>query len=493
MPPFFDTNTTHTFLEVGQHTELVTAPVPPAMEPVVFILCVVFGSLLGCIMLGVMVYYTRRYMERRRRAREERLHRDASFLVGAPSTYRASAPLTTPSHLRRSRRPSARRTRIVSTQRLAIPSLELGSVFRIDPATMRRGSSATSIPGLPSDTPPMPERTLPPKFASGHRQSLFSNGSTLVGPASPPTFDKHVTLRVANPPPITSPHAPTINVQLQKPNPVYRVSPSPSREHLVTSTDSLASTPPLSPEATSHSHQGAFMTPAPTDVITPVASVRAMRETLGKQSMSSIASSHRQQQQRVEQFEPSPYLAGLDYTPFVLPAVQEQDSPPLGAPPLNRCRSADEVLRGSGSAGTPVTLSHFPFRFSHTGGASSPGVSSIRSTSGGGPSPPSAFKPQRHASGRLNNKASAWTLPNSTPPLKLKIRHAASDEIIAVAFAPHTITYAAVCDAVRTRLGFKPRRVLRDDHVQISDDNGLWTWLDEQYTKGHTRLMLQVE
>ncbi|QRW02004.1 hypothetical protein RhiLY_01001 [Ceratobasidium sp. AG-Ba] len=457
MPPFFDTNTTHTFLEVGQHTELVTAPVPPAMEPVVFI-CVVFGSLLGCIMLGVMVYYTRRYMERRRRAREERLHRDASFLVGAPSTYRASAPLTTPSHLRRSRRPSARRTRI----RLSDRSCDYAP-----------GLERHIHPRLPSDTPPMPERTLPPKFASGHRQSLFSNGSTLVGPASPPTFDKHVTLR--------------------KPNPVYRVSPSPSREHLVTSTDSLASTPPLSPEATSHSHQGAFMTPAPTDVITPVASVRAMRETLGKQSMSSIASSHRQQQQRVEQFEPSPYLAGLDYTPFVLPAVQEQDSPPLGAPPLNRCRSADEVLRGSGSAGTPVTLSHFPFRFSHTGGASSPGVSSIRSTSGGGPSPPSAFKPQRHASGRLNNKASAWTLPNSTPPLKLKIRHAASDEIIAVAFAPHTITYAAVCDAVRTRLGFKPRRVLRDDHVQISDDNGLWTWLDEQYTKGHTRLMLQVE
>lgn len=223
-----------------------------------------------------------------------------------------------------------------------------------------------------------------------------------------------------------------------------------------------------------------------------------MHKPLSKQSMSSIASSQRQQQQqqpqqRVEQFEPSPYLAGLDYTPFVLPAVQERQEPTSPPPPLNRCRSADEVLRGRGSIGTPVTLSHFPFRFSHTGGASSPGMTSVRSGSGGAPSPPSAFKPQRHGLGYSNNNPSAWTLPHSTPPLKLKIRHAASDQIIAIAFPQHTVTYAAVCDAVRTRLGFKPRRVLRDDNVQISDDNDLWSWLDEQYTKGRTRLMLQVE
>lgn len=482
MSPFVPnarTNATHTLLDVDQYAEQPTASAPTTMQRTVFILCIVFGSLLGCVLIGTVGYYTRRYIHRRQLDKEERLRRDASFLVGAPSTYRASAPLTTPAFARRSRRPSARPRppRATSINRLAIPSLELGSVFRIDPASMRRASSATTVAPIHEDSPPMPERPLPPRVTSPRRQPLSSNDPIRVGQSSPPAFDRyHVPLRTINPP-LTSLHAPTITTQLQKPNPVYRASPSPSRERLVGSTasaDSLASTPPLSPEATSHSQRGTPMTTGPAHVITPVPSIQAMRKTLSKQSMSS-----------------------LEYTPFVLPAVQEQD-PRLPRPPsppvLNRARSADEVLRGSRGVGTPVTLSHFPFRFSHTGNASSPGLASVRSGSGGGrQSPPSAFMPQRHGGPGLNTKASAWTLPHTAPPLKLKIRHVASDEIIAIAFAPHTITFAAVCDAVRTRLGFRPRRVLRDDNVQISDDDGLWSWMDEQYTKGHTRLMLQVE
>jgi hypothetical protein len=213
--------------------------------------------------------------------------------------------------------------------------------------------------------------------------------------------------------------------------------------------------------------------------------------------MSSYASSPRM---AVECFEPSPYLAGLDCTPFVPPPSQAHLSSSLG-----RCRSADEVLHGT--VGTPVTLSHFPFRFSHTG-ASSPGLSSVGfgspvpSSNIGIHSPAATHSflnvptTQRHGLGFLSND-SKWTLPQSTPSLKLKIRHTASDEIIAIAFAPQAINFQAVCDAVRARLDFQPQRVWSDDgeskHVEIVDDVSLWSWLDEQYTKGHTRLILQVE
>ncbi|KAG8693388.1 hypothetical protein FRC09_010542 [Ceratobasidium sp. 395] len=353
---------------------------------------------------------------------------------------------------------------------------------------------------MPSQSLPSPVAIPSPKAASPHHRSLFSNGSTLVGPTSP--RDKYdMPLRVMNPPPLTSPN--TNITQVQNPNPVYRKSPSPSLERLVRSTasaDSLASTPPLSPEATSHSQRGVFVLSTPmTDVITPAASI--VHKTLSKQSMSSLASSQRTTGKVAEQFEPSPspYLAGLDYTPFVLPTVQES-SPPKSSPPLNRYHSADEVLHAPRS-GTPVTLSHFPFRFSHKDTSSSRRPSARLSP------PPKPHSPnpavahssmsssQRHVGhGYVNNNGTALTLPHSLPSVKLKIRHAASDEIIAIAFAPHTINFRAVRDAIRSRLDFQPRRIWSaNSNVEITDDTSLWNWLDDQYTKGHTRLILQAE
>jgi len=455
-------------------------------QRVVFILCVVFGSLLVCALAATAIYLTRRWMRKRQQARAMALHRDASFLAGTPSVMGTllgtGAPLTTPAQAKRARRG---RTRTTSgpLSRLALPSPELGSVFRLD-STLLRSSSTATTPAMPTE--PLPSEPMPAlKHTSPRNQPLFSNGSTLVG--SPP-FDKYdMPLRVMNPLPLTSPN--TNITQLQKPN--------PSRERLMRTTasaDSLASTPPLSPEATSHPRQGTFtLTSLTTGPRTPAPSV--VHKTLSKQSMSSSTSSQRTG--KAVEVE-SPYLTGLDYTPFVLPTVQESSPPP----PLGRCRSADEVLHAP--VGTPVTLSHFPFRFSHKA-TSSPSIPSA----GLPPAPSSNFEAQnpaaahsspnvpssqRRGPGLMNNNGGAWTLPHSMSSIKLKIRHAASDEIIAIAFAPHMVNFRAVCDAIRTRLGFRPRRIWSDDgNVEIIDDTSLWSWLDEQYTRGHTRLILQAE
>ncbi|KAG9125912.1 hypothetical protein FRC07_005653 [Ceratobasidium sp. 392] len=444
--------------------------------------------------LSVAFWYIRRRMRKREEAKILALHRDASFMAGTPSVIGPGANFTALAHPKRVRRASARRTRTRSSMpRPSIPSLELGSVFRLD-ATLPRSNGSTparSAQSLPS--PVMPS----PKLPSPHQRSLFSNGSTLVGPSSP--RDKYnVPPRVMNPPPLTSPNTNTTQTQN------YRKSPSPSRERLVRpapSVDSLASTPPLSPDPTSRSQHGIFVLSTPmTDVITPGTNV--VHKTLSKQSMSSLASSQRTGK-GVEQFEPSPYLvgSGLDYTPFSLPTVQES-SPPPTAPLLGRYHSADDVVRPQPS-GTPVTLSHFPFRFSHSG-TSSPRRPSVRLS----PPPPSHLGAQHPVSVQPsvrgsqqspprkanNNSGNTRTLPHSMPAVKLKIRHAASDEIIAIAFAPHTINFRAVRDAIRTRLNLQPRRIWSaNSNLEITDDTSLWSWLDEQYTKGHTRLILQAE
>ncbi|CCO28230.1 hypothetical protein BN14_02223 [Rhizoctonia solani AG-1 IB] len=94
----------------------------------------------------------------------------------------------------------------------------------------------------------------------------------------------------------------------------------------------------------------------------------------------------------------------------------------------------------------------------------------------------------------LNQSRSRQSLPgHSTPALKLKIQHSVSDEIIALAFAPQTINFKAVSDAVHGRLGLRPQRIWSDEGLEITSDSSLLAWLDEQYTKGHTRLLLHVE
>ncbi|KAG8742349.1 hypothetical protein FRC10_001630 [Ceratobasidium sp. 414] len=502
---------THAFLDgrSASGTGPPASAVPATKnQRVVFILCeyyqaasvfvaypdlgVVFGSLLVCALAATAVYLTRRWMHKRHQARVMALHRDASFLAGTPSVLGTvlgtGAPLTTPAHVKRARR-GRTRTRSGPLTRLALPSPELGSVFRLD-STLLRSSSTTTTPAIPTEPLPPSEPMPAPKHTSPHNRSLFSNGSTLVG--SPP-FDKYdMPLRAMNPP-LTSPN--TNTTHLQKPNPVYR---SPSREQRLVRTtasaDSLASTPPLSPEAAPHARQGTFtLTSLTTGPRTPAPSV--VHKTLSKQSMSSSTSSQRTG--KAVEVE-SPYLTGLDYTPFVLPTVQESSPPP----PLGRHRSADEALHAP--VGTPVTLSHFPFRFSHKA-TSSPNISSTGlpptpSSNLGVQNPaaahssPNVPSSQRHGPGLMNNNGGAWTLPHSMSSIKLKIRHAASDEIIAIAFVPHTINFRAVRDAIRTRLGFRPRRIWSDDdNVEITDDTSLWSWLDEQYTRGHTRLILQAE
>lgn len=497
---------THTLFDAGRSSNDTTPPVsdsqPPATmaERVVFILCIVFGSLLVCVLSGLAIYCARRRKHKNRSTATLTLRREASFQAGVPSVI----DIIPPSQPTPARRPSAGRTRTASPPpRIVIPSPELGSIFLFDSVSnmMRRGSSARSTQRLSTGSAPRSSSTptpVPmPKPTSPRHQSLFSMGSTLVGPASP--HDKYdMPLRVINPSPLTPLN--TNTSQLSKPNPIYRGIPSPSRERLVTSTasaDSLASTPPLSPEAT-WSQQGTFTAGSPTDVIPPGASV-AVRKTLSQQSMSSMASSP---PMAVECLEQSPYLVGLEYTPFVPPVTRQASSPPLG-----QCRSGDEVLHAPAALGTPVTLSHFPFRFSATG-PGSPGLppvgfgSPAPSANVGAHNPPTSHSllsvpsAQRHGLGFLNN-GSSRSLSHSTSALKLKIRHTASDEIVAIAFAPRTINFRAVCDAVHARLGFQPQRVWSEDgpdkHVAIVDDASLWSWLDEQYTKGHTRLILQVE
>ncbi|KAG9092380.1 hypothetical protein FS749_015786 [Ceratobasidium sp. UAMH 11750] len=464
---------------------------PPASatknQRVVFILCIVFGSLLVFALVATAIYLTRRYMRKREQARAMALHRDASFLAGTPSVMGVvGAPLTTPGQAKRVRRG---RTRTTSgpLSRLALPSPELGSVFRLDSIFLRSVSSTTT-PAMPTEPLPLSGPIPSPKPVSPHNRPMFSNGSTLVGCS--PSCDKYdMPLRVMNP--LTPPN--TNTTPLKKPNPVYRPSPSRSRERFVRTTasaDSLASTPSLSPEAISHSRHGTFtLTSLTPGVKTPAHGV--VHKTLSKQSMSSSASSQRTGK-AVE-------LESPNHTPFVLPTVQESSPPP----PLGRYHSADEVLHATRS-GTPVTLSHFPFRFSHkpTRSPSMPEVAPVPAPSSNvsarnpaaAHSSPHVPSSRQHGVGFVDNNGSAWNLPHSMPSFKLKIRHVASDEIIAIAFTPHTVNYRAVRDAIRARLGFRPRRIWSDEsNVEITDDTSLWSWLDDQYTRGHTRLILQAE
>ncbi|KAG9099160.1 hypothetical protein FRC06_005584 [Ceratobasidium sp. 370] len=407
MSPFLPR--TYAFLD-GRSANGTEPPATPTKnQRVVFILCIVFGSLLVCALAATAIYLTRRWAHKRQQAKVMALHRDASFLAGTPSVMGiVGAPLTTPAQTKRPRRG---RTRTTSgpLSRLALPSPELGSVFRLD-STLLRSVSGTTTPATTSEPLPPSEPMPALKPTSPRNRPLFSNGSTHVG--SPP-FDKYdMPLR-----------------------------------------------------------------------------------TLSKQSMSSSASSQRTG--KAVEVE-SPYLTGLDYTPFVLPTVRESSPPP----PLGRYHSADEVLRAP--SGVPVRLSHFPFRFSHkpTSSPSIPPTSlpPVPGSNIGAQNPaaahssPNVPSSPRRGLGFMNNNASAWTLPHSTSSLKLKIRHAASDEIIAIAFAPHTVNYRAVRDAIRARLGFRPRRIWSEEgNVEITDDTSLWSWLDEQYTRGHTRLILQAE
>lgn len=260
-------------------------------------------------------------------------------------------------------------------------------------------------------------------------------------------------------------------------------------------------TPPLSPPSTwSHTGTNGVNSSTGNDSSTSI----AIHRSLSQQSVTSHTSSPHI---AVECHEMSSYLMDTEHAPHVPPAAQEPLSP---LPPLERSRSAEELAFGA--IGTPLTLSHFPFRFSNTG-PTSPGLSSIMY---GSPIPSSNIDVHNPALGHLLltvptaqghglgflNSGSACSLPaHSTSSLKLKIRHGASDQIIAIAFAPQSIDLQCVREAVHARLGFHPRRVWSKEslahdenrEVEIVDDATLWSWLDEQYTKGHTRLMLQVE
>lgn len=230
----------HTFLDMRSSAAAPAESQPPTTtaERLVFILCkyialgrgcgwliyllgIVFGSLLGCMLLTMVVYFTRRH---KHKAAAVNLRREASFQAGTPSVIDLiSAP-------RPARRPSTRAT--TPLPHLAIPSPELGSVFRLDAVAsiMRRASSRRSAQRLsagPNDLSSTPTPTPMPKASSPRHESLFSTGSTLVASVGP--SDKYdMPMRVINP----SPHMPldTITSQLQKPDPVYRGSPAPSRE-----------------------------------------------------------------------------------------------------------------------------------------------------------------------------------------------------------------------------------------------------------------------
>lgn len=267
-------------------------------------------------------------------------------------------------------------------------------------------------------------------------------------------------------------------------------------------TGNTTATPPLSPPG-AWSQTGTNEVHSPTEFNSFATSV-VIHKSLSQRSTTSINSSPHI---AVECYEMSPYLMGSEHASHVPPLPQ---GPLSSLVPLERSRSAEELAFGA--VGTPLTLSHFPFRFSNVAPVS-PGLSSIAY---GSPVPSSNIDIHSPALGRYSlnaptaqgrglgflNTGSAWSLPaHSTPSLKLKIRHGASDQIIAIAFAPQSIDFQSVCEAVHARLSFYPRRVWSNEslphgkcrQVEIVDDASLWSWLDEQYTKGHTRLMLQVD
>ncbi|KAH7343589.1 hypothetical protein B0J17DRAFT_183078 [Rhizoctonia solani] len=189
----------------------------------------------------------------------------------------------------------------------------------------------------------------------------------------------------------------------------------------------------------------------------------------------------------VECYEMASHLVDPELTPR---AKHPLSSPPPLEPPL-------------GITGSPVTLSRFPFRFSVDGPGlplpsiadDSPVPSSLPRALGSRTSQSHLSVPAHQVYGLgLNQSRSRQSLQgHSTPSLKLKLHHNASDEIIAIAFAPQAINFRAVSDAVHGRLGFEPQRIWSDQGSEIANDSSLLAWLDEQYTRGNTRLMLHME
>ncbi|KAF8709719.1 hypothetical protein RHS03_02892, partial [Rhizoctonia solani] len=475
MPPLIDLHT-RTLIDTQPSASAATSNM---RGRTVLILCIVFGTLLGCIMISASIFLVRRYKRRKQDTARINLHREASFIAGTPSVMDILSPPQP------SRRPSARATRIV------LPSPELGSVFRLDmvPAMARRASSMgnptgrrTPVSRPRSGSAPMPQSPSP------HYESLFSRTSTVVATPGP---DKDSTpLRVLNPSPHIS--TSTVGTQLQKPTPIYRAGFNSSRERLVSSTasaDSLFSgsttTPPLSPSGT-WSHAGTYKVEYPTDIIT-AATDRSLNRSLSQQSALIVPSSPHI---AVECYEMAPDLVDPEHTP--------RAKHPLSSP------STETWEPPPGVTGSPVTLSRFPFRFS-AAAPSSPGLPGVTYNSHALSSNLRALSPrmsephltvpaqQVYGLGLNQSRSRQSLLGHSTPSLKLKVQHSVSDEIVALAFAPQTINFQAVSDAVHGRLGFQPRRIWSDEGSEITSDSTLLTWLDEQYTKGHTRLLLHVE
>jgi hypothetical protein len=251
------------------------------------------------------------------------------------------------------------------------------------------------------------------------------------------------------------------------------------------SADSLfsgsTSTPPLSPSGT-WSHTGGNRIESPNDIMA-AATGRSRNKSLSQQSALIVPCSPHI---AVESYEMFPGLVDPEQTP--------RAKHPLSSPPPELCGQP------LGIAGSPVTLSHFPFRFSAeatglSGITHSPVTSSNNRLLSPRMSESHLSVPSQQVYGLgLNQSRSRQSLPgHSTPALKLKIQHSVSDEIIALAFAPQTINFKAVSDAVHGRLGLRPQRIWSDEGSEITSDSSLLAWLDEQYTKGHTRLLLHVE
>ncbi|KDN51182.1 hypothetical protein RSAG8_00811, partial [Rhizoctonia solani AG-8 WAC10335] len=271
MPPLIGLHT-RTLLDT-QSSSALTSKMPGR---VVLILCIVFGTLLGCIAVAMSIFFARRHKRRKRHTATLNMHREASFVAGTPSVIDIISPPQP------SRRPSAR-----NAPHLTIPSPELGSVFHLDlvPGMVRRASSmgypiGRRTPGSRprSGSAPMPQSPTP------HYESLFSRASTAVATPGPDKYD--TPLRILNPSPHVS--TSTVGTHVQKPPPIYQAGFNSSRERLVStaSADSLFSgsttTPPLSPSGT-WSHPGTNRMESPTDIIS-AATGRSLNRSLSQQS-----------------------------------------------------------------------------------------------------------------------------------------------------------------------------------------------------------------
>ncbi|KAG8733299.1 hypothetical protein FRC11_007332 [Ceratobasidium sp. 423] len=478
MSPLIDLHT-RTLLAT-QPFASASAPTPNMRGRVVLVLCIVFGILLACIIVAMSILFARRHKRRKRDTATLNMHREASFIAGTPSVVDLVAPP------RPSRRPSARTTRIV------LPSPELGSVFHLDvvPAMARRASSMYYPTGrrTPGSRPRSGSAPMP-QSPSLHYESLFSRTSTVVATPDPGKYG--TPLRVLNPSPHVS--TSTVGTQVQKPAPIYQAGFNSSQERLVSSTasaDSLFSgsttTPPLSPSGT-WPHPGTNRVESPTDIIS-AAGGRPLNRSLSQQSALIVP--------------PSPHIAVECYE---MPAgLVDPELTPRAKHPLSSPQPPERWEHPLGTTGSPVTLSRFPFRFS-ADGPSLPALPSITYDSPvSGPqtedltpriSQSHLTVPGHQVYGPgLNQSRSRQSLSrHSTPSLKLKLRHSASDEIIAIAFAPQTINFQAVSDAVHGRLGFEPRRMWCDQGSEITSDSTLLAWLEDEHTQGHTRLILHVE